>query len=98
MSSQHRKICGHFKNTLNGEQQSRTIILPTLTNELDLEFLKNVMLKYFNSEGVTNLIFEDFSVYIIDPDIPSLVLWLTKEDVFNHLDVFTVVVKKSGKF
>jgi hypothetical protein len=56
------------------------------------------MLKYFNIEGVTNLTLEDLSVHIVDPDFPSVVLWPTKEDVFNHLDVFTVVVKKSGKF
>jgi len=98
VSSQHRKICVIFKNPLNGEQQSRTMLLPTFANEPDLEFLKNAMLKYFNSEGVTNLILEDLSVHIFDPDFPSIVLWPTKEDVFNHLDVFTVVVKKSGKF
>ena len=98
MSSQNRKICVNFKNPFNGEQQSRTMILPTFTNEPDLEILKNTMLKYFNIEGVTNLTLEDLSVHIVDPDFPSVVLWPTKEDVFNHLDVFTVVVKKSGKF
>jgi hypothetical protein len=32
MSSKHRKICVNFKNPLNGEQQSRTMILVTLPN------------------------------------------------------------------
>ncbi len=50
MSSQHRKICVNFKNSLNGEQQIKTMILPAFTNEPDLKFLKNAMLKYFNNE------------------------------------------------
>ncbi len=55
------------------------MILPTFTNKPDLEFIKNAMLKFFNSEEVTNLILEDFIVHIVDPDFPSEVFGRQKK-------------------